>query len=55
MAFNDVLFHCLVLRDSKRLASVELVDSALNHRKLSDSDPTVGLRRAHRGGIGGSL
>jgi hypothetical protein len=37
MAFNDVLFHCLVLRDSKRLASVELVDSALNHRKVSDS------------------
>ena len=36
MAFNDVLFHCLVLRDSKRLASVELVDSALNHRKLSE-------------------
>ncbi len=36
MAFNDVLFHCLVLRDSKRLASIELVDSALNHRKVAE-------------------
>jgi DNA-binding MurR/RpiR family transcriptional regulator len=37
MAFNDVLFHCLVLRDSKRLANVELVDSALSRRKVPGS------------------
>jgi DNA-binding MurR/RpiR family transcriptional regulator len=40
MAFNDVLFHCLVLCDSKRLASIELVDSALNDRKVAEPRPT---------------
>lgn len=34
MTFNDVLFHCLALRDSKRLANIELIDSALSHRKM---------------------
>lgn len=38
MTFNDVLFHCLLLRDSKRLASIELVDDALSHRKISGTN-----------------
>jgi DNA-binding MurR/RpiR family transcriptional regulator len=34
MTFNDVLFHCLLLRNSKRLASIQLVDNAISHRKM---------------------
>lgn len=45
MAFNDVLFHCLVLSDSERLAKVDLVDSALNNRKLPDTSASSGARQ----------
>ena len=51
MAFNDVLFHLLVLSDSKRLASAEAVDSVLNRLKVSDTSQSVGARRSQPGGL----
>ncbi|MDA8317706.1 MAG: MurR/RpiR family transcriptional regulator [Actinomycetota bacterium] len=46
MAFSDVLFHCLALRDPKRLASAEAIDASLGDLKLRASvDPGAELVR----------
>lgn len=48
MAFSDVIFHCLALRDPERLASAEAVDASLGDLKLGTSvdTGTTAIRQA---------